>query len=141
MARKAALQDEINEIEARYAAAEALVPPDPPQGPAPDVQVAFLPPTEEEEVDEEMDNEGSDVPGSDVGNFMTPSRKKVIKSPFMKPASLRVTETRSSVFAKAGKLSAQDLVRLSNARLGPKNVKVKVLWRRPRCRPRKTIRH
>ena len=70
------------------------------------------PPAEEEEVDEEMDNEGSEVPGSGVGNFMTPSRKQVMKSPSMKRASLRVTETRSSVLAKAGKLSAQDPVRL-----------------------------
>ena len=40
-----------------------------------------------------MDNEVSEVPGSGVGDFMTPSRKKVIKSFFLKRASLRVTET------------------------------------------------
>ena len=74
---------------------------------------AFPPPAEEKEADEEMDSEGSEVPGSGVGNFMTPSRKKVIKSPFMKGTSPRVTEARSSVFAEAGKLSAQDLLRLS----------------------------
>ena len=96
VARKSAFQDEINEIEARIAAAEAEDPRHPPQGPAPDVQVTFPPPPAEEEVDEEMDNEGSGVPGSGVGDFMTPSRKKVIKSPFMKRASLRLTETWSS---------------------------------------------
>ena len=89
-------------------------PPDPPQGPAPEVQFVFsLPPAEAEEVDEEMESEGSEVPESRVGDFVAPSRKKVIKSPFMKRASLRSSETWSSVFAKAGKLSAQDLVRLS----------------------------
>ena len=72
------------------AAAEAQVPPDPPQGPAPDVQATVPPPrAEEEEVDQEMDNEGSEVPGSGVGDFMTPSRKKVIKSSFVKGASIR----------------------------------------------------
>ena len=60
-----------------------------------------------------MESEGSEVPESRVGDFVAPSRKKVIKSPFMKRASLRSSETWSSVFAKAGKLSAQDLVRLS----------------------------
>ena len=64
------------------------------------------------------DGDGSEVLGAGVGSFMTPSKKKVIKSSFMKRASgkgvaLKVAETRSSVFAKAGKLSAQDLVRLS----------------------------
>ena len=40
-------------------------------------------------------------------------KKKVIKSTFRKRASLRLTETRSSVFAKLGKLSSHDLLKLS----------------------------
>ena len=37
----------------------------------------------------------------------------MIKSPFRKRASLRLTESRSSVFAKLSKLSSQDLLKLS----------------------------
>ena len=102
---------EINEIEARVAAQEAQDPPPPvpPPRPAPEVQIVFLPsPAEEVEEGEETDNEAP-VPGAGVGDFVVPS----IKSSFMKRASLKSTETRSSVFAKAGKLSAQDLLKLS----------------------------
>ena len=44
---------------------------------------------------------------------MSPSNKKVIKSTFRKRASLRLTESRSSVFAKLSKLSSKDLLKLS----------------------------
>ena len=45
---------------------------------------------------------------------MSPSKKKVIKSPFRKRAPLRLSESRSSVFAKLSKLSSQDLLKLSD---------------------------
>ena len=75
--------------------------------------VLLPPPANEEEEDEEMENEAS-VTGAGVGDFVAPSKKKkVIKSTFRKRASLRLTETRSSVLAKLGKLSSQDLLKLS----------------------------
>ena len=48
-----------------------------------------------------MENEAS-VTGVGVSDFVAPSKKKVIKSTFRKRASLRLTETRSSVFGKLG---------------------------------------
>ena len=79
--RKATLQDEINDIEAQIAAAEARDPPVPPPGPALEVPIVLLPPPAcEDEEDEEMENEASAT---------------VIKSTFRKRASLRLTETRS----------------------------------------------
>ena len=59
-----------------------------------------------------MEGEVPDT-GAGVGAFVSPSKKKVIKSPFRKRASLRLTESRSSVFAKLSKLSSQDLLKLS----------------------------
>ena len=56
-----------------------------------------------------MENEAPDT-GAGVGDFVSPSKKKVIKSTFRKRASLRLTESRSSVFAK---LSKQELLKLS----------------------------
>ena len=108
-----ALQDEINEIEARIAEEECRGPPGAPFGPPPVVQEAFLPPpAEENEEDTQMENEAPDT-GAGVGDFVSPSKKKVIKSPFRKRASLRLMETRSSVFAKLSKLSSPELLRLS----------------------------
>ena len=79
----------------------------------PVVQEAFPPPPEEEnEEDTQMENEAPDT-GAGVGDFVSPSKKKVIKSPFRKRASLRLMETRSSVFAKLSKLSSQELLKLS----------------------------
>ena len=51
--------------------------------------------------------------GAGVGDFVSPSKKKVIKSPFRKRASLRLMESRSPVFAKLSKLSSQELLKLS----------------------------
>ena len=59
-----------------------------------------------------MDNE-TPVTGAGVGDFVSTSKKKVIKSTFRKRASLRLTESRSSVFAKLSKLSSHDLLKLS----------------------------
>ena len=53
------------------------------------------------------------ITGAGVGEFVSPSKKKVIKSSFRKRASLRLTESRSSVLAKLSKLSSQELLKLS----------------------------
>ena len=59
----------------------------PPPGPTPEVPNVFPPPpAEEEEEDEEMANEAP-FPRSGDGDFVAPSKKMVIKSPFMKRAS------------------------------------------------------
>ena len=111
--RKATLQNEINELEVRIAEDEAQIPPGAPSGPPPAMQEVFPPPPEEEnEDDTQMESEAPDT-GAGVGAFVSPSKKKVIKSPFRKRASLRLTESRSSVFAKLSKLSSQDLLKLS----------------------------
>ena len=112
VARKFALQDEIKDIEVRIAEEESRVPPGAPSGPHPAVPVDYHPPSYEDGEDEEMENEAS-VTGAGVGDFVAPSKKKVIKSPFRKRASVRLMETRSSVFAQLGKLSSQDLLKLS----------------------------
>ena len=103
VARTSALQDEINEIEARIAEEESRAPPGAPSGPLPMVQEPFPPPPEEEnEEDTQMEGEAPDT-GAGVGDFVSPS-EKVIKSPFRKRASLRLMETRSSMFAKLSTL-------------------------------------
>ena len=79
----------------------------------PTVPVAFPPPPEEEnEEDAQMENDAP-IDGAGVGEFVSPSKKKMIKSTFRKRASLRLTESRSSVFAKLSKLSPEELLRLS----------------------------
>ena len=94
--RRATLQDEINELEVRIAEEESRTPLA-----APAVQEVFLPPPEEEnEEDTQMEGEVPDT-GAGFGAFVSPSKKKVIKSPFRKRASLRLTESRSSVFCQA----------------------------------------
>ena len=111
--RKATLQNEINELEVRIAEEESRVPPVPPSGPPPEVLVAFLPPPEDEnEEDTQMENEAP-IDGPGVGEFVWPSKKKVIKSAFRQRASFRLTESGSSVFAKLSMLSPQELLRLS----------------------------
>ena len=59
-----------------------------------------------------MENEAP-ICGAGVGEFVSPFKRKVIKSTFRKRASLRLTESRSSVFAKRSKLTPQELLRLS----------------------------
>ena len=62
VARKSALQDEINEIEVRIAEEESRVPPGAPSGPSPAVPVDYPPPPEEEnEEDAQMENEAPDT--------------------------------------------------------------------------------
>ena len=102
-----------DELEVRIAEEESRVPPGAPAGPPPAVPVEYSPPPEEEnEEDAQMENEASDT-GAGVGAFVSPSKKKVIKSTFRKRASLRLTESRSSVFAKLSKPSSQELLKLS----------------------------
>ena len=113
IARKAALQDEINEVEARIAAEENGPPPAAPPCPPPEVQEIFPPPPEEEmDEDTQMESEAPDT-GAGVGAFAQPSKKRIVKSAFRKRASLRLTESRSSVFTKLSKLSPPELLRLS----------------------------
>ena len=55
-----------------------------PSGPLPAVPVAVLPlPEEENEEDAQMENEAPET-GAGVGDFVSPSKKKVIKSTFRK---------------------------------------------------------
>ena len=113
IARKAALQEEINEVEARIAAEENEPPPAAPPGPPPDFQEAFPPPPEEDmDEDTQMENEAPDT-GAGVGVFAQPSKKRMVKSSFRKRASLRLSESRSSVFTRLSKLSPPELLRLS----------------------------
>ena len=55
--------------------------------------------------------------GGGVGAFLAPPRKKLVKKTLLKKASakngLAKPETRSSVFAMAGVLSARELTRLA----------------------------
>ena len=121
VARKAALQDEINELEVRIAEEESRAPPAAPPGPPPAVHENFPFFCGRKWEDMQMEGEVPDI-GAGVGAFVSPSKKKVIRS-FWKRASLRLTETRSSVFAKICKLSSQDF------------------WMRLRCRPRRRMMH
>ena len=75
--------------------------------------VAFPPPPEDENEEDAQTENDAPVDGAGVGEFVSPSKKKVIKSTFRKRASLRLTESRSSVFAKLSKLSSQELLKLS----------------------------
>ena len=97
--RKATLQNEINEIEARIAEEESRVPLVPPPGPPPAVPVVLPPLPADENEDEQMENEAPATLAG-VGDFVSNCKKKVIKSMFRKRASLRLTESRSLVFAK-----------------------------------------
>ena len=108
--RIATVQDEINELEVRIAEEESRPPPAAPPGPLPAVQEVFRP-AEENEEDTQMEGEVPDT-GAGVGAFVSPSKKKAIRS-FRKRASLRLSESRSSVFAKLSKLSSQELLKLS----------------------------
>ena len=88
-----------------------------------------------------MGNEAPDT-GADVGDFVSPS-KKVFKSTFRKRASLRLTESRSSVFAKLSKLSSQELSKRSEQCSALAKGIVILIWARMRlrCRPRRRMMH
>ena len=76
----------------------------------------MVPIEENEEEDEEMDEvEEVGVPGSGVGAFLAPLKKMVKKTNLKKTLGKGVSskvESRASVFAKAGMLSARHLSRL-----------------------------
>ena len=125
LVRSQSLQLEINSLQAQVEAAKAAsasglpsVPPSVPPGTplATGVQIQEIPEGDEEteEVDDEEEN-GSTV-GSGVGAFLAPQRKKTVKKTFLKKPSAKNAAvkpgTRSSVFAKAGMLSARELKRL-----------------------------
>ena len=70
-----------------------------------------------QEGDEEMEEVEEVDNGGGVGAFLMPPRKKMVKKTLLKKASAKNVsvkpETRSSVFAKAGVLSARELTRLA----------------------------
>ena len=70
-----------------------------------------------QEDDEEMEEMEEIDNGGGVGAFLAPTRKKMVKKTLLKKASAKngiaKPETRSSVFAKAGVLSARELTRLA----------------------------
>ena len=70
-----------------------------------------------QEGDEEMEEVEEVDNGGGVGAFLMPPRKKMVKKTLLKKTSAKNVsvkpETRSSVFAKAGVLSARELTRLA----------------------------
>ena len=127
--RKATLQNEINELEARIAEEESRVPPVPPPGPPPAVPVAFSPPPEDENVRMRR------------GKMKLLSMGLVLASlSRRKRASLRLAESRSSVFAKLSKLSSHELLKLSEQCSGKFVI---LIWVRTslRCLPRRRMMH
>ena len=121
--RSQVLQQEINslqeQVDAEKASADALLPPMPPPSfPPVDTVVESIGEVEElQEDDEEMEEVEESDNGGGVGAFLAPKRKKLVKKTLLKKASakngLAKPETRSSVFAKAGALSARELARLA----------------------------
>ena len=118
-----------NEDYAKYsadvekAASDSLLPPMPPPSfPLEDTVVKSIDevpgvfPEELQEDDEEMEEVEEIDNGVGVGAFLAPI-KKLVKKTLLKKASskngIAKPETRSSVFAKAGALSARELTRLA----------------------------
>ena len=104
----------------RKAASEMLLPPTPPPSFPP--EDAVVKPIDElsgvlgeelQEGDEEMEEVEEIDNGGGVGAFLAPARRKMVKKTLLKKASAKngavKPETRSSVFAKAGVLSAREL--------------------------------
>ena len=126
--RSQVLQHEINSLQeqadAEKAASEMLLPPMPPPSFHPEDTV--VKPIDEvpgglgeelQEDDEEMEELEEIDNGGGVGAFLAPTKKKMVKKTLLKKASAKngiaKPETRSSVFAKAGVLSARELTRLA----------------------------
>ena len=125
--RSQSLQQEINSLQeqadAAKAASDSVLPPIPPPTFPPEdaaakntdelsgVQVEEL-----QEGDEEMEKVEEVDNGGGVGAFLAPPRKKMVKKTLLKKAPAKSAsvkpETRSSVFAKAGVLSAREFTRL-----------------------------
>ena len=126
--RRQSPQLEINSLQeqadAEKAASEMLLPPMPPPSFPPEDAVAKntgelsgVQVEELQEGDEEMEEVEEEDNGSGVGAFLAPPRKKMVKKTLLKKAPAKNAsvkpETRSSVFAKAGVLSARELTRLA----------------------------
>ena len=126
--RSQILQQEINSLQeqadAEKAASEMLLPPMPPPSFPPEDAVvkpidelSGLQVEELQEGDEEMEEVEEIDNGGGVGAFLAPARRKMVKKTLLKKASAKNVaakpETRSSVFAKAGVLSARELTRLA----------------------------
>ena len=117
--RGQSLKQEIDALQAQVAAAAnstQVVPPMPPSSypppndaPAEDAPSGFLVEDLEEE-DEEMEEAEEIDNGSGVGAFLAPPKKKLVKKTNLKKAPVKgvvmKAESRQSVFAKAGMLSA-----------------------------------
>ena len=126
--RSQSLQQEINSLQeqadAAKAASDSVLPPMPPPSFPPEdapakntddlsgVQIQEI-----QEGDEEMEEVEEEDNGSGVGAFLAPPRKKMVKKTLLKKAPAKNAsvkpETRSSVFAEAGVLSARELTRLA----------------------------
>ena len=121
--RSQVLQQEITslqeQVDADKASADALLPPMPPPSfpPADTVAESTVEVEELQEDDEEMEEVEESDNGGGVGAFLAPKKKKMVKKTLLKKASAKngfaKPETRSSVFARAGALSARELTRLA----------------------------
>ena len=126
--RSQVLQQEINSLQeqadAEKAAFDTLIPPMPPPSfPPEDTVVKSIDEVpgglgeELQEDDEEMEEVEEIDNGGGVGAFLARAKKKMVKKTLLKKASAKngiaKPETRSSVFAKAGALSARELTRLA----------------------------
>ena len=128
--RSQCLKQEIDALQAQVAAAanpSLVIPPMPPPSNPPDdspspqhadggAPSGFQIEDFEEEDEEVVEIEELVVFGSGVGAFLVPPNKKLVKKSNLKKAPLKgacvKAESRQSVFAKAGMLSARELTRL-----------------------------
>ena len=112
------------QADAEKAASEMLLPRMPPPTSPPEEAVAKtidelsgVQDDELQEGGEEMEEVEEIDNGGGVGACLAPPRKKMVKKTLLKKASTKNAsvkpETRSSVFAKAGVLSARELTRLA----------------------------
>ena len=112
------------QADAEKAASDSLLPPMPPPSfPPEDTAVKSIDEVpgvfreELQEDDEEMEEVEEIDNGRGVGAFLAPTKKKLVKKTLLKKASAKngiaKPETQSSVFAKAGALSARELTRLA----------------------------
>ena len=112
------------QADAEKAASDMLLPPMlPPSIPPEDTVVKSIDEVpgglgeELQEDDEEMEEVEEIDNGGGVGAFLAPPKKKMVKKTLHKKASAKngiaKAETRSSVFAKAGVLSARELTSLA----------------------------
>ena len=118
--RSQILQQEINSLQEQADAAFSMPPPSfPPEDAVvkPIDELSGAQGEELQEGDEEMEEVEEIDNGGGVGAFLAPTRKKMVKKTLLKKAPAKngavKPETRSSVFGKAGVLSARELTRLA----------------------------